>query len=147
MIELNITVLIQLVNFVIALTVMNYLLIAPVRKIIRQRRDLASGLLRETEEFTAQSTEKLENYEAVLARAREDATVRRDADKAAALAREVAILEDAQREAQAFLKDARDKTRAQVDAAMREIRADVPTLAEKAAAALLNKKSVKKTGR
>ena len=147
MIELNITILIQLVNFIVALVVMNYLLISPVRKIIKQRRDLASGMLRDTEQFTSDATSKLHAYEAALANARENAQEQREASKAAALAQEVNILENAHIEAQKFLNDSRTHTRDQINSAMGEMRAKIPFLAEKAVAKLLGEKNMKKTGR
>ena len=45
MVDLNITLWIQLANFLVTLVVLNYLLISPIRKIIRKRKDNVEGLL------------------------------------------------------------------------------------------------------
>lgn len=137
MIDINITLLIQLVNFIIALVGMNYLLIKPVRAIVKERRDIASGLLRDTEEFAANASAKLETYERTLAEAREEASRIRQADKENALARESGILESAQKDAQEFLRSSREETRAAVRRAMDEMRGRIPALADQAAGRLL----------
>jgi F-type H+-transporting ATPase subunit b len=147
MIDINGTLLIQLVNFIVALVGMNFLLIKPIRAIVRKRRDLASALLRDAEQFTAEAARKLEHYEAALARTREEAARNREADKAAALAREDRILADAQKEAQDFLRAARESTGRSVSQAMEEMRGRIPGLAKLAADVLLGKKSTGKSGR
>ena len=57
MLDINITLLIQLVNFIVTLVVLDYLLIKPIRGIIKKRRDLAAGML--SDEASRQNTEKL----------------------------------------------------------------------------------------
>ena len=42
-VDLNITLWIQLANFLVTLVVLNYLLISPIRKIIRKRKDNVEG--------------------------------------------------------------------------------------------------------
>ena len=54
MVDLNITLWIQLANFLVTLVVLNYLLISPIRKIIRKRKDNVEGLIGEIEAFTAE---------------------------------------------------------------------------------------------
>ena len=140
MITPDITFFIQLLNFIITLVVLNYLLIAPIRGIIRKRRDLASGLISDAQAFTESAEHKLDQYESALFTAREEAARTRDAQKAAALAQETAILTQAQEEAQAFLARSRKETQASVADAMQNVRARVPEFAALAATQLLGKK-------
>ena len=60
MVDLNITLWIQLANFLVTLVVLNYLLISPIRKIIRKRKDNVEGLIGEIEAFTAEKQQLLD---------------------------------------------------------------------------------------
>ena len=79
MVDLNITLWIQLANFLVTLVVLNYLLISPIRKIIRKRKDNVEGLIGEIEAFTAEKQQLLDEYESELRKAREAAAMRADA--------------------------------------------------------------------
>ena len=68
MVDLNITLWIQLANFLVTLVVLNYLLISPIRKIIRKRKDNVEGLIGEIEAFTAEKQQLLDEYESELRR-------------------------------------------------------------------------------
>ena len=78
MLDLNITLLFQLANFFIALFVLNLLLIRPVREIIKKRNGIMDGMAAEADAFNAEATEKLNAYEAELARARQQAGLARE---------------------------------------------------------------------
>ena len=51
MIDLNITLLIQLVNFLITLVVLNFLIIRPVRELIKKRNENMTRLINEAEKI------------------------------------------------------------------------------------------------
>ncbi len=140
MIDIDITILFQFVNFIITLVVLNYLLIRPIRDIVKKRRDLAAGLLSDAESFTSGAAKKLEQYEAALAKAREEAAKARDEQKAGAAARQEDLLHAAQQEAQEYLAASREQTRAAVSEATAALRGRIPALAALAAAKLLGKK-------
>lgn len=139
MLDINITLVFQLVNFLVTLAVLNYLLIKPVRDIIKKRRDLASGLLSDAENFTAEAAKKLDGYETALAKAREEAANAREARRAEAAARETDIVDAARKEAQEFLHASREETRAAVADAMADMRKRIPALSQLAVARLLDK--------
>ncbi len=141
MIDINLTIVIQLVNFIVTLVVLNFLLIKPVRGIIRQRRDLAAGFLGDAERFNSEAATRLERYEAVLTQAREQGAAERETQKTAALQQESAMLAAAHTDAQDFLQQSREETRKAVAAAGRDLRAQIPALAAKAAERLLRAKA------
>ena len=138
MINIDLTIIIQLVNFIITIVALNILLIRPVREIIRRRRDLASGFLNDAERFNSDAAGRLEQYEAALANAREQGVDAREAQKNAALRQEAAILSSAHSDAQEFLQRTREETRKAADTAGKELRAMLPSLAAKAARRLLS---------
>jgi len=139
MLDINITLLIQLVNFIVTLAVLDFLLIKPIRGIIRKRRDLATGMLSEAEQFTSEAAEKLENYEAALAKAREEAAALRETRKNDAMAKETSVLEAARKDAQEFLQTSRDETRAAVTETMAAMEKRIPDLSQMVVEQLLGK--------
>ena len=141
MMDFNITLLIQFVNFVVTLVVLNYLLIRPIRAIVKKRRDLASGLFSDAESFTADADKKLEQYEAALAKARKEAADLREASKNAGLAQQEDLLRAAHAEAQDFLRTSREQTRNAVAETASAMKKRIPGLAEMAATKLLGKKA------
>lgn len=139
MLDINITLLIQLVNFLVTLAVLDFLLIKPIRGIIRKRRDLATGILSEAEHFTSEAAEKLENYEAALVKAREEAATLRETRKNDAVVKEADMLETARKDAQDFLQASRDETRAAMAEAAAAMEKRIPDLSQLVVSRLLGK--------
>ena len=137
MMELNFTLLIQLVNFLITLVVLNWLIISPIRKIIGVRRSKLEGLDADASSFAGQAAEKMDNYSATLAAARACAAAAREAMRASGLEREASLLTSAYEQAEAMLAQRRKEIFDATDAAERGLRAQVPALAIKAAERVL----------
>jgi F-type H+-transporting ATPase subunit b len=132
MIDLDVTIFIQLINFLIAIVALNFLLIKPVRQQIAERGAITANLAGAIEKFSAEASDKLSNYEASLAEARSQAALARDAIKAEGGAREQQLLQSAQAEAQAFLQSSRDETAKEAKAATDALISQVNTFAQQA---------------
>jgi len=128
MLDINITLLIQLVNFLVTLIVLNFLLIKPIRDIVKKRRDLAAGMLTDSEDFISDAAVKLENYNAALTKAKEEAVAAREAYKNEATAKESDILEAARADAQAFLQSSREETKAAMAETLVSLEQRIPEL-------------------
>lgn len=137
MIDIDITIVIQLVIFLFTLTVLNFLLFKPIREIIKKREAHLSGMLSEAEQFNDSAEGKLKNYEAQLAEARAAGVAERNALKGAAQAEEKAILQDALAETAAELKAVREQVAKDTEAAMSTLKGQVDAMAAKAAAKVL----------
>lgn len=137
MIDFDVTILIQLVNFLVTLVVLNVLLVRPIRGIIQQRADKVSGLVSDTESFLSGAEGKLSNYETALSEARAAANVAREAQKAEGFAREQELVADATKEAQAILQASREQLAKDVSSAMDTLKGQVNVFSDKAAAKLL----------
>lgn len=137
MVDLNITLLIQIVNFTIALIVLNYLLIRPIRAILRQRRELVNGLVSEAGKFNKEAASRIKKYEAELDAARTLAAEQREAIKLQGIESEQSILEGAQNEAQNFLQKSRKEVEQEAAAAMDALRGQVNAMAGKVVARVL----------
>lgn len=139
MLDINITLLIQLANFLVTLFVLDFLLIKPIRGIIRKRRELAGSMLSDAENFMDDAADKLENYQAVLAKAREEAAAVREARKSEGTAKESGLLETARQDAQEFLASSREETRKAIDETMADMEKRIPDLSKMVVSRLLGK--------
>lgn len=125
MIELDVTLWFQLANFIITLVVLNFLLIRPVRDVIRQRRDTFSDIEKEIAAFTARAESELEAYEGNLRKAREEAAEVRKSARADADALGKTILSDAARDARESLRSSQASVHADAEQAAQILRAGV----------------------
>jgi len=137
MIELNITLLIQLVNFLITLVVLNWLIISPIRKVISARRSKLEGLNADASSFAGQTAEKMDNYSALLAAARVSAVAEREAMRTSGLEMEASLISSAYDQAEAMLAQRHKEISDEAGAAERTLRAQVPALAMKAVERML----------
>jgi F-type H+-transporting ATPase subunit b len=107
MISLDQSLFIQLLNFLIAVVVLNFLLIKPVRLQLSVRKALTEQRVSETEAFVGRAADKLLGYETALAEARAAAVQARDAIKAESEAQQRETISTANDKAAAFLSSSR----------------------------------------
>ena len=137
MLDLNITMIFQLVNFLVAIYVLNILLIRPIRDIIKKRNGIMDGMAEEAESFEYQAAERLTNYEAELARARQDAGLTREEGRAEGMVEQQKLVGDAQKSARDILAETRDSLQAQAAKTLDELRNQVSDFSARLAAKLL----------
>jgi len=137
MIELNATLLIQLVNFLILLFLLNLVLIRPVRRIIKERADRMSNEMGAIEEFNDQAQQKLNDYQAQLEKARQEGLELRNEKKKEAKDEEDQIVTQAESEARQELDAARQEIDTQVKAAEEKLTKEVEQFAKKVADKIL----------
>ena len=137
MLDLNITMAFQLVNFLIAIYVLNILLIRPIRDIIKKRNGIMDGMAEEAESFEYQAAERLANYEAELARARQDAGLTREEGRAAGTVEQQVLVGEAQKSARDILAETRESLRAQAAKTLDELRNQVSDFSARLATKLL----------
>ena len=78
MINIDITLLIQLVNFLVALAIINYLIIRPVRGVIARRRAQNDELRGSADTIRSEADLKMEGYTARIAKARAEVAAARE---------------------------------------------------------------------
>lgn len=137
MINLDITMVVQFINFVITLVVLNILLVKPIREIIKKRAGVMADLVSDTERFTQSAEEKLKNYEAALDEARKAGTAERLRYKDEGQAQEKEIVSAASAQAHEALTAARSEIDSQSRTAMDSLKGQVDSLADKAVAKIL----------
>ena len=137
MLDLNITMAFQLVNFLIAIYVLNILLIRPIRDIIKKRNGIMDGMAEEAESFEYQAAERLTGYEAELARARQDAGLTREKGRAAGLEQQQVLVGEAQKSAREIIAATHESLRAQAASTLDDLRKQVSDFSSRLAAKLL----------
>jgi F-type H+-transporting ATPase subunit b len=132
MLDINITAIIQVVNFFIAVIVLNYLLIRPVRNIISQRKAKMHDMLASAEAFAGAADEQLAKYQSSLSRARQEAVLARSGARSIALSEQQTLVAEAGKRAQAQLTQAKKSLLKDVQTAQAALAKQVKPLAAKA---------------
>ena len=137
MLDFNITAIIQVVNFFIAVVVLNYLLIRPVRAILKQRKAKMGDMLASAEAFAGAANEQLAAYQNSLSRARQEAALARADGRSAALREQQTLVAEANKRAQEQLAQAKEALLRETQNAQAALAAQVKPLAAKAVGRLL----------
>ena len=138
MLDLNITLIFQLVNFFVAIYFLNILLIKPLRDIIKKRQGVLDEMSSQAGSFESQASEKLDKYEKTLLEARKDASKLRDDSRNAGIIEQQNIVGEAQKKARAILSDAQKEVEEQAASTLNTLQAKVSDYSEKLATRLMN---------
>ena len=109
MIELNLSFVIQLINFGILVLVLNVFLYKPIRKVLADRRQVIDSAREKTVSVDAEVQGKMAQYEARLQAAKTEAGTRRAESLKLAQVEETAILEKARKQASESLASIRGR--------------------------------------
>lgn len=109
MIELNLSFVIQLINFGILVLVLNIFLYKPIRKVLAERRSTIDSAREKSVSVDAEVQAKMAQYEERLHTAKVEAGARRAEALKAAQVEETAILETARKNASEMLSSIRAK--------------------------------------
>ena len=108
MLDFDITTLIQTGNFFIAVIVLNYLLIRPIRDIIKQRKTKMGDMLASAEAFANSADEQLADYQNSLNQARQNAAQMRASARSDALGEQQALVAEAGKRAQEHIAQTKE---------------------------------------
>ncbi len=109
MIELNVSFVIQLINFGILVYILNTFLYKPIRKVLADRRNVIDSAREKTVSVDAEVQSKMTQYEARLHAAKAEAGIRRAEALKLAQVEETAVLEKARKQASDSLASIRQK--------------------------------------
>ena len=137
MINIDITLLIQLVNFLVALAIINYLIIRPIRGVLARRRAQNDELRGAADTLMGEAGLKMEGYNARIEKARADVAALRKSMKAAAEETAQARLNEAGDEARAIHRAAAERVREESAEARRELDGRVGDFVQVALKAML----------
>jgi len=109
MIDINISLFIQIANFICTIIILNMLLYKPIRGIVSQRKEKVTGLEQDIETFAKDAQEKDEAYTSGIKEARAKGIKEKEALKQVASDEEKKIIEKINKKAQANLAEVREK--------------------------------------
>jgi F-type H+-transporting ATPase subunit b len=138
MLDLDSTIFIQFINFCVTFLVLNWLLISPVRGIIKKRNEKMASLLEGAEGFTARAEEKLKSYGAALDEARRLGSEERSAIKESGVTEEHQLISAANAGAAKELAQVKQDLDKQADAARQELKGKVQAMAQQVTAKVLD---------
>lgn len=139
LIDIDYTVLIQLVLFGVLFVIANKLLFQPYLALRRRRKDGIEGARAEAERMTAQADAKLADYEKQLSLARGRANEEGRKVRAEAAAHEKQVTDAARAEAQKAIDAAGAKMRSETDAARAQLLPQADAIAHQIASKLLGR--------
>lgn len=139
LIDIDLTVVVQFVLFLILLGVANKLLFQPYLQLRERRKAGIEGSRAEAERMTAQADSKLADYEKQLGAARNRANDEGRKVRAEAAAHEKEVTDKARTETQKSIDAATAKMRAETDAARLQLLPQATTLARQIASKLLGR--------
>ena len=125
MIELNITFIIQLVNFLILLAVLNVIIYRPIRHIVQQRSDRMANDMTEIESFNQTAKDKLQEYEVSLDNARKEGVEVRNGFKQEGVDQEKEIVNQASAESSKELAATRQELQSEAEEARKKLKKQV----------------------
>lgn len=121
MLNINATLLFQIINFIILIFVLDFILFKPILRMHEERERLTSGTRDESKQREEETERVREEYHKKVDEARLNGKARREQLKKEGLVREKEILENARRETTSALKD----TQAQIEREMSRAREDI----------------------
>lgn len=139
MINLNATLLIQLVNFLLLMFLLNRLLFRPMFRILEERRERTDGRKRLAEKANAEADSLWEDYQRELQQAKADADRARLELVQQAEAERQRMTEEASAQADKTVSEIRARVRAEAEQARKALRAETEKLADSMAQRILGR--------
>lgn len=133
------TVILQAINFVILIAILNFVMFRPMRNILSQRKETITGSHDRASELEAQIDEKMARYEEKLQEAKLQGNQEKNQLRQAAAGEEAKILGEARDEATVRLQKVKDQVAGEADAAGKSLKAEAETLASDIATKILGR--------
>ena len=139
MIELDGTLVLQFVNFMILLVVLNALLFKPLRAALQARKETIEGSKAKVQDIDEQVQAQIARYEAQLQDARQQGGQERSSLRKTGQEEEVRILGEANRTAADKLQKITAQIQGEADSARQELRSQTGALAKEIAGKVLGR--------
>ncbi|MDW7645156.1 MAG: ATP synthase F0 subunit B [Desulfuromonadales bacterium] len=139
MIEINGTIIVQFVNFVVLMVALNFILYKPLRSMLQKRKETIDGSHQRAKDLAVQVEEKMAAYQEKLQEAKMTAGKEKATMKEEAVAKETEILSAARQSATATLESMKEKVAGEAEEARKALRSDAENLASDIAAKLLGR--------
>jgi len=125
MIEINASLFIQVVNFLLMLLVLNYLLYRPIQGVLRQRREKIDGFESDIERLIEKAENRQIEIEARIDEARQEGFSKKEEVKGQGLEEEKRVLDEANTRAEETLHKIREQISEEIVVAREALKADL----------------------
>jgi F-type H+-transporting ATPase subunit b len=125
MINLDITLVIQMVNFLILLFVLNLILFRPIRNIIKERNQVIQNFNSDINSLTDEAQDSMERFEQKLLEAKKEGMARVQDMKGEGEEAEAELIVATSEEVQAKIEEARKKVASDIQDARTQLQAQV----------------------
>jgi F-type H+-transporting ATPase subunit b len=127
MINPDITLVIQMINFLILLFVLNLILFRPIRKIIKERNEIVENFNSDIASLTDEAQASMEEFEEKVLEARKEGVGKVQSMKDEGERAEVELIAATTQEVQAKIEEARKKVASDIQDARTELQKQVQT--------------------
>ena len=139
MINIDGTLLIQFVNFVVLMVALHFILYKPLRAMLQQRKETIDGSHQHAKDLAVQVEEKMAAYQEKLQEAKVKAGQEKAVLRNEALGQEATIIGQAREAAATALDSIKEKVSVEAEAARKTLRSETEALATDIAAKLLGR--------
>jgi F-type H+-transporting ATPase subunit b len=139
MIDVNITLLIQMLNFLVFLFLMNLILYRPIRRVVAQRRQFMADRQEEIDRADSEALAAVQEFNASIQEARAEGRRKIQELKVAAYEQEKDLLQEASDRAAGQLQEMRAQVRKDVAAAREELSGQVRSFSVELAQKILGR--------
>lgn len=139
MIDINITLLIQMLNFLVFLFLMNLILYRPIRRVVAQRRQFMADRQEEIDRADSEALAAVQEFNARIQEARAEGRRKIQELKVAAYEQEKDLLQEASDRAAGQLQEMRAQVRKDVAAAREELSGQVRSFSVELAQKILGR--------
>lgn len=140
-VDLDATVIVQLISFLVLFLLLRPLLFRPLLAVLAEREKGTEGDVKEARRRQAEAEDKMRKYERELERIREKASDEREKIRESGRAREREILEKARTEVEEVISDGRAKMTAQADGVRKDMEKEIEILSQEIVSTVLGKKA------
>lgn len=138
MISIDITLIIQTVNFLVSLWIINHLIIKPVRSNLQKRRSIVNEDVDVAESLRQNAEIAVKERESVLSKVRAEILLQKHTAKEDAEAKATTLLHETTESARVIRSEASVKVREEKELAVKELEAQLPHFTKVALAKVLD---------
>ena len=139
MINLNWTILIQMINFVVLILILNYVVYRPIRGILAQRKEKVEGLEDGIDRFEQDTAQIESSIEAGIKNAREKGRRMKETLEENARQEEQKMLEQINEKARQDLEEIKDRIAGETDAVRKSLQSQVEFFANEISKKMLGR--------
>jgi F-type H+-transporting ATPase subunit b len=140
MINIDQSLIYQIINFLLLLLILNALLYKPIRNILKQRAEKVAGLAAEGQKTQADMIQKEQDYQNRLQQARKEGFEQKNLFKLEGQEEEKRLLQQANQKIEAELTQNRQQIAQQVEEARKKLSGEVASFSQEIAQKILGRK-------